>query len=538
MTWKIIYKWLPKSLLIFLIFTFIISALDGIVLSEVVGRISNFDTSSTFSEILQYGLFSFSAFSLVYIAMYFKRRIIYRAIRIINTTLKKKFIENNLYKNKPIGNTSTHISTLLNDFKLLETNYFNIFFDTIFLVLMGIFSSIYMLSLSIPIGLSFIVMSFLPMITAKIFKNKITLLSKDWTSNSEHFVQKISDVFNGLNIIKTYKAEEKMLENTAEQLSVTEGSYEQMNNTQLFANTISSILSVLSFMLPTLLGLIFVSMNEIEAGAIIGMFLASDRVVGPFRQTSRNLNTMRSTSNIREKIGKMLKENENLTTQKTQIDFQHPDIQFNQVSFFYDTDIPIFNKLNLSIDYGEKILITGKSGSGKTTILNLIQGLIEPTSGSIKYQDGNKELFNNEIIKTNIIARIQQEPFIFYENIKFNLTMGSEFSDEACLKVLDQVGLTTELGMDCLTKNYGENGKDLSGGQKQRVEIARALLHNKQVLLVDEATSALDRKAAQKVRDVLWNLPGTVIEIAHHYDLEELKKSNIKHYHLTNQNLN
>ncbi|MBA1392450.1 ABC transporter ATP-binding protein [Lactobacillus sp. XV13L] len=135
------------------------------------------------------------------------------------------------------------------------------------------------------------------------------------------------------------------------------------------------------------------------------------------------------------------------------------------------------------------------------------------------------------------LAYIKQSPFLFNDTLRFNLTLGRQFKDEDCLAALKEVGLLTELGTDCLDKNYGENGNSLSGGQKQRVEIARALLYDKKIILIDEATSALDSEMSRKVQQVINNLDCTVLEIAHHYDEQVFKDNNFKHYVLQNETL-
>ncbi|MEB3365180.1 ATP-binding cassette domain-containing protein [Lactobacillus sp. R2/2] len=124
-------------------------------------------------------------------------------------------------------------------------------------------------------------------------------------------------------------------------------------------------------------------------------------------------------------------------------------------------------------------MITGASGVGKSTILNLIQGSIKPSSGKIYLREKNSKI--NNILESGRIAYIRQNPNLFNDTLRFNLTLGEDFSTKDCLFVLEKVGLINELGNDALNRYYGESGKNLSGGQRQRIEIARALLFNKKL---------------------------------------------------------
>ncbi len=121
------------------------------------------------------------------------------------------------------------------------------------------------------------------------------------------------------------------------------------------------------------------------------------------------------------------------------------------------------------------------------------------------------------------MARIQQSPYYFEASLKENLLIALEsVREEELLALLSALGLVEELGEDCLEKYYGENGAQLSGGQKQRIEIARALLHNKKILLIDEGTSAIDKKSSTLIRNKLAQLPITIFEVAHHYTESDL----------------
>ena len=125
-------------------------------------------------------------------------------------------------------------------------------------------------------------------------------------------------------------------------------------------------------------------------------------------------------------------------------------------------------------------------------------------------------LLNDKELKHRRLGFISQNPAVFNETLRYNITLGKDFTEAEINKAIEQAGLaefTRENGLDYAIEDEGGN---ISGGQKQRIEIARALLYNCSVLLVDEGTSALDKNTAAKVRETIMNLDKTVVEVAHY----------------------
>lgn len=529
---KNIIRWLPNWLVFSIIITTIISSFDGVVLAQVLSSIANFNHNSTFLEVMFYAVKSFSAMAIVYFSMTLRKMLINLAIKKLNVKLKSNFIYGQINTSTFSSDTADNVSKIFNDFKLVETDYFSLMFEVFASLLMALISGIYILSLSIPIGILFILFSLLPMITPKIFGKKLTATSSKWQEDSSRFLSKVTDLFNGANTIKTYLAEKYMYNDTDKYLNESENSYLLMNNWQAVTFFVASILSVVSYILPIGIGLLLVIQRKISSAALIGIFMASDRVVGPLGTVSEYLSKIKTTQEIRKSYSEHMIEFK--APKKISKDIK-PKICFENVYFTYSNGKQIINNLNLNITFGEKILITGASGVGKSTILNLIQGSIKPSSGKIYLREKNRKI--NNILESGRIAYIRQNPNLFNDTLRFNLTLGEDFSTKDCLFVLEKVGLINELGNDALNRYYGESGKNLSGGQRQRIEIARALLFNKKIILIDEATSSLDPKMSDKINKIIQNLDCTVIEVAHYYDDIEFKHAHFTHYVLENKTL-
>ncbi len=194
-------------------------------------------------------------------------------------------------------------------------------------------------------------------------------------------------------------------------------------------------------------------------------------------------------------------------------------IEFQHVHFHYAQGKPVFSDLNLSIACGEKIGLVGFSGSGKSSLLNLLLRLFDTQSGNILIDGQNIQHVTQESLRDSI-AMIPQDPMLFHRSLMENIRYGRlEASDEAVIDAAKKAhahDFIIELaeGYDALV---GERGVKLSGGQRQRIALARAVLKDAPLLFLDEATSALDSVTERHIQDSLNYLMRnkTVIVIAH-----------------------
>lgn len=194
-------------------------------------------------------------------------------------------------------------------------------------------------------------------------------------------------------------------------------------------------------------------------------------------------------------------------------------IKYNHLNFSYTLGKPVFKNLNINISPGEKVGIVGFSGSGKSSLLNLMLRLFEPQSGSILIDGQDIQSVSQESLRSNI-SMIPQDPMLFHRTLMENIRYGRlEASDEEVITAAKKAYahefiIETEEGYDSLV---GERGVKLSGGQRQRIALARAILKNAPILLLDEATSALDSVTERHIQESLNFLmkDKTVMVIAH-----------------------
>ncbi|MHB9800219.1 ABC transporter ATP-binding protein [Pseudomonas sp. MT3] len=192
-------------------------------------------------------------------------------------------------------------------------------------------------------------------------------------------------------------------------------------------------------------------------------------------------------------------------------------IQVRDLSFAY-RDERVLDGMDLDIAPGEKVAIVGASGGGKSTLVQLLLGLYQPQSGSIRYGGVALEEIGLECVREHV-AVVLQHPALFNDSVRANLTLGRERSDEACWRALEVAQLADTIlalpqGLDSVV---GRSGVRLSGGQRQRLAIARMVLAEPKVVILDEATSALDAATEYALHQALGRfLEGrTTLIIAH-----------------------
>jgi ATP-binding cassette, subfamily B, bacterial PglK len=303
-------------------------------------------------------------------------------------------------------------------------------------------------------------------------------------------------------------------------------------------------ISTEALLITFLVGLASVSLltnNTQNLVSILGVFaVASIRLLPSMIQLVSNISTIKNNSysldriylDIKElegqdfiqsshRIGPHASAGEALQTVVGQTLKFEQEIILDQVSYRYpDAAEPAIKALSLSIKKGESIALIGKSGAGKTTIVDIILGLLEPQSGSIQV-DG-VSIYDNLRLWQNLVGYIPQSIFMADDTIERNIAFGvpDHLIDPERVEKAIRLAQLSEL-MEQLPEGLktfiGERGVRLSGGQRQRLGIARALYHEREVLVLDEATAALDSETESLVSDAIRALGGTktIIIIAH-----------------------
>ena len=257
---------------------------------------------------------------------------------------------------------------------------------------------------------------------------------------------------------------------------------------------------------------------SLDAETFVAFFTAAGLMAKPIRQLS-NINIivqkgLAAANEIFEQLDQKIEEDEGINEDKIE-----GNIDFNNVNFSYDTGKEILSNISFSIEKNETVAIVGKSGSGKSTIANLIPRFYNHSSGEILIDGKSISEFSLKHLRSSI-SIVNQSPSLFNDTISKNIAYGDDSVDVEKLKESAKLSGCDEF-ISNLPEGYeseiGDDGVLLSGGQRQRLAIARAFYKDSPIIILDEATSSLDTESELIVQEALEKLitDRTTIVIAH-----------------------
>lgn len=272
---------------------------------------------------------------------------------------------------------------------------------------------------------------------------------------------------------------------------------------------------------------ISVMKNIMTYGAFLSFLTYSFQIFEPFKMLAQIFTDLKSAQASAERVFQILYEDDEIIEQKeTDLNFGG-NIRFENVSFHYfDDDKLVLKDFNFEIKNGQSVAFIGSTGSGKSTIVNLICKFYYPTSGDI-FLDGINYKNIDKTCLYNNLGYVLQQPQLFSISIKENIKFGNEnATDEEIMEICNLLGIDEFISKlpDGIDTVIGESGYNISSGQKQLISFARALIKNPKLLILDEATSSIDTETEKfiqnKMKDILSGK--TSIIVAH-------RLSTIKH---------
>lgn len=335
------------------------------------------------------------------------------------------------------------------------------------------------------------------------------------------FLSIIEETIGGLRIIKAFNAENMFNKRFQESSALVNKLSNGLMNRQNLASPVSEFLGILVIAILLWFGgtmvLVEKSLNGAEFIAFMGL---AYQVLTPAKSISKASYDMKRGNAAAERVMEILSYENPIKEKENAVEIQsfNTSIVLKNISFRYEEQ-NVLNDFSLEIPKGKTIALVGQSGSGKSTIANLITRFYDVQQGSIEIDGINiKDLKISSL--RNLIGVVSQDSVLFNDSIKNNLLIGKPEASDNEIWEATHVANAYEFIKDLpqnIDTHIGDAGGKLSGGQKQRLSIARAVIKNPPIMILDEATSALDTQSERLVQSALENMMKnrTSIIIAH-----------------------
>ncbi|HLR15785.1 MAG TPA: ABC transporter ATP-binding protein [Bacillota bacterium] len=380
---------------------------------------------------------------------------------------------------------------------------------------------IIMLTMDIPLTLVAIMLFPIYGIAVKYFYGRLRKLTRERSQALAEVQGHLHERVQGMQVTRSFALEDHEQELFKER----NGNFlhAAISHTKWNAKTFA-VMNTVSDLAP-LLVIAFAGYQAITSDLSVGTMVAfvgyMERVYSPLRRLINASTSLTQSIASIDRVFEFYNEPYDIQDREDAIDVGvvQGNISFENVSFEYDTDVPVLKNINLSVHKGETIALVGMSGGGKSTLISLLPRFYDVTGGAIKVDGTDIRDMKARSLRSNI-GMVLQDNILFSDSIATNIRMGNpEASMEEVVTAAKAANAHDFI--EALPQGYetlvGERGVKLSGGQQQRVAIARVFLMNPPILIFDEATSALDLESEQSIQQAMEKLASerTTFIVAH-----------------------
>ena len=470
------------------------------------------------------------------VAMFFQIKQVSKVTLKVSIDIQKKLSNHLLFSDldmiKKIS-SGNHISRIMNDVNLIrdsvERSLNNLIRDLITII----FLIVYLIWLDWVLAV--VVLSIYPLALKPIISigKKQRFYALSLQEKMESLTSFLSEIFRNISMIKSYSLEKLEKNRINKSLDSLFLSLFDIVKGRAKVLPLLEVLGGIAAAFVILIASYRINSGFMTIGSVIGFVTALLMLAQPARALGTFNTILQEGLSALQRIYKQLNEMpkiERISNVKKELKIpNNPTIEFKDVSFFYEKNKIILDKISFKTKKS-KMHIIGESGTGKSTIFNLISRFIDPKKGNIFINDVNIKDVSLFSLRQNI-SLVSQETMIYNDTFHNNISLGKlnatkpEIIEAAKLANIHNFIISQKNGYDTV---IGEAGSNLSGGQKQRISIARAFLKNSKILLLDEVTSALDSKTSKNILKSINQLSKnkTCIYISH--DDYEINKSSQK----------
>ncbi|MFN3014336.1 ABC transporter ATP-binding protein [Vibrio coralliilyticus] len=326
--------------------------------------------------------------------------------------------------------------------------------------------------------------------------SKVKHLKKRENQSFERFQNRLVETLDGIYQLRAANREREFLSELKQQANQVRVDADKYAWQSEAAGRVSFLLFLLGFELFRAVAMLMVLFSDLTIGQIFAVFGYLWFMLGPVQELLGIQFSWYSAKAALGRINALLDlEEEHRPVSKINpfTTGREVDVKIENIDFSYNEESKVLNNLNLNIPAGKKVALVGASGGGKSTLIQLLIGVYRQDSGIIRFNGETTDDISYDVIRDQI-AVVLQQPILFNDSLRHNLTLGSDYDDLQLWRALEIAQMQDVISQlsDGLDTQIGRNGIRLSGGQRQRLAIARMVLSDPKFVILDEATSALD----------------------------------------------
>ncbi|NOI31591.1 ABC transporter ATP-binding protein [Vibrio coralliilyticus] len=351
--------------------------------------------------------------------------------------------------------------------------------------------------------------------------SKVKHLKKRENQSFERFQNRLVETLDGIYQLRAANREREFLSELKQQANQVRVDADKYAWQSEAAGRVSFLLFLLGFELFRAVAMLMVLFSDLTIGQIFAVFGYLWFMLGPVQELLGIQFSWYSAKAAMGRINALLDlEEEHRPVSKINpfTTDREVDVKIENIDFSYNEESKVLNNLNLNIPAGKKVALVGASGGGKSTLIQLLIGVYRQDSGIIRFNGETTDDISYDVIRDQI-AVVLQQPILFNDSLRHNLTLGSDYDDLQLWRALEIAQMQDVISQlsDGLDTQIGRNGIRLSGGQRQRLAIARMVLSDPKFVILDEATSALDTATEAALHKALTEfLDGrTTLIVAH-----------------------
>lgn len=444
------------------------------------------------------------------------KRIICRVTQALRFDVFQGILKRNISDFRSV-NSADYISALTNDIKLIEDHYCTPLLQGLLGAVELAASAVILIYFSPIIFATLIALLILLTVIPGLFNKVLEERQCNLSKRMAELTIAVKDFMSGFEIIKSFRMIDCFEQSFNSKNEITTKSKYGVDKITAAVESVSVVLSSAVLIVVFCVAVYLIIKGNITVGVLVGVLQVSGQIVNPIQILSQSIPKIQGTKSVIRRLRELSEYQCVTMTGEKEPTFDNK-ITVKDVSFKYQNRNDILNGADCSFERGKKYAVIGKSGCGKTTLINLLNGYFAHYRGEILY-DG-VELHELDIEKLNeMIAVIHQNVYMFDSSIRNNICLYRNIPDERMKWALEVSGVENFLDADrTIDTNVGENGASLSGGQRQRIAVARALVQDKPILILDEGTSAIDLQTAFDIESRLLAIKElTVLTITHSF---------------------